>query len=120
MAVYTGTTLTASGFYKPSNEAGSAVAGQSVMLLGAGGAARAIAVQLCLSGIRRLLLANRTQTRAEDLAAFLKQNIPHADISVITMGESSLAAMLPDTDIVVNATSSGMHPPIPCSSHPLL
>jgi shikimate dehydrogenase len=101
------------GFLNALNEAGSAVAGQTAMLLGAGGAARAIAVQLCLSGIRRLLVANRTPTRAEDLAAFLKQHIPYTDISVITMGESSLAAMLPETDIVVNATSIGMHPQDP-------
>jgi shikimate dehydrogenase len=98
------------GFLRALEEAGGDVVGRTVMLLGAGGAARAIAVQLCLSGIRRLLLANRTPTRAEDLAAFLKQNIVHADISVVTMGESSLAVHLPDTDIVVNATSIGMHP----------
>jgi shikimate dehydrogenase len=98
------------GFLRALEEGGSDVVGRTVMLLGAGGAARAIAVQLCLSGIRRLLLANRTPTRAEDLAAFLKQNILHADISVVAMGESSLAAHLPDTDIVVNATSIGMHP----------
>ncbi len=98
------------GFLRALEEAGSDVAGCTVMLLGAGGAARAIAVQLCLSGIRRLYLANRTLARAEDLAAFLKQNVPHADISVVTLGEASLAAYLPDTDIVVNATSIGMHP----------
>jgi shikimate dehydrogenase len=83
------------------------------MLLGAGGAARAIAVQLCLSGIRRLYLANRTATRAEELAVYLRQNLPHADIHVVAMGESSLAAHLPHTDIVVNATSIGMHPSDP-------
>ena len=98
------------GFLRSLEEAGSEVHGRTVMLLGAGGAARAIAVQLFLSGVRRLLLANRTLTRAEDLAAFLKQNISDADISVVTMGESSLAAQLPDTDILVNATSIGMHP----------
>jgi shikimate dehydrogenase len=98
------------GFLRALEEAGSDVAGCTVMLLGAGGAARAIAVQLCLSGIRRLYLANRTLARAEDLAAFLQQNVPHADISVVTLGEASLAAYLPDTDIVVNATSIGMHP----------
>jgi shikimate dehydrogenase len=92
---------------------GSAVVGQTVMLLGAGGAARAIAVQLCMAGVGRLLLANRTTTRADALAAFLKQNFHHADISVVTMRESSLAARLPDTDIVVNATSIGMHPQDP-------
>ena len=98
------------GFLRALEEVDCAVAGRTVMLLGAGGAARSIAVQLCLSGIGRLLLANRTRTRAEDLAAFLKQTIPHADISVVTMGESSLAGQLLDTDIVVNATSIGMHP----------
>ena len=98
------------GFLRALEEVGGDVVGRTVMLLGAGGAARAIAVQLCLSGVRRLLLANRTRTRAEELAGFLKQNIPHADISVVTMGESSLAVHLPDTDIVVNATSIGMHP----------
>jgi shikimate dehydrogenase len=98
------------GFLRALEEAGSEVAGRTVMLLGAGGAARSIAVQLCLSGIRRLLLANRTPRRAEDLAAFLKQTMPHADISIVAMGESSLAAQLPDTDIVVNATSIGMYP----------
>jgi shikimate dehydrogenase len=98
------------GFLRALEEAGGEVAGRTVMLLGAGGAARAIGVQLCLSGIRRLYLANRTATRAHALAAFLKQNVPHADISVVSMGESSLAAHLPRTDIVVNATSVGMHP----------
>jgi shikimate dehydrogenase len=98
------------GFLRSLEEAGSEVLGRTVMLLGAGGAARAIAVQLCLSGIRRLYLANRTPTRAEALAAFLKQNIPLADISVVSMGEPSLATHLPHTDIVVNATSVGMHP----------
>jgi shikimate dehydrogenase len=98
------------GFLRALEEVGSDVAGRTVMLLGAGGAARAIAVQLCLSGIRRLLLANRTPTRAEDLAAYLRQNFPHTDVSVVSMGESALATHLPHTDIVVNATSIGMHP----------
>jgi shikimate dehydrogenase len=82
------------GFLRSLEEAGNEVAGRTVMLLGAGGAARAIAVQLCLSDIRRLYLANRTQRRAEELAAFLRQNIPHAEISVVAMGDSSLAGMV--------------------------
>jgi shikimate dehydrogenase len=98
------------GFLRALEEEGSQVDDRTVMLLGAGGAARAIAVQLCLSGVRHLYLTNRTPTRAEELAAFLKQNIPHTDISVISMGESALATYLLHTDIVVNATSIGMHP----------
>src|SRR5215475_6106129 len=52
------------GFLRAHEEAGSEdVAGRTVLLLGAGGAARAIAVQLCLAGIRRLYVANRTMAR---------------------------------------------------------
>jgi shikimate dehydrogenase len=98
------------GFLRSLEGAGSEVAGRTVLLLGAGGAARAIAVQLCLSGIHRLDITNRTRTRAEELAASLKESIPHADISVVSMEGPALAAHLPHIDIVVNATSVGMHP----------
>ena len=97
------------GFLRSLEEAGGEVTGSTVLLLGAGGAARAIAVQLCLAGIRRLWLANRTHARVAELATFLKQYLPDADISIVSMGESSLAAHLAHTDIVVNATSVGMH-----------
>jgi shikimate dehydrogenase len=98
------------GFFRSLEEAGSTAAGRTVLLLGAGGAARAIAVQLCLGAIRRLYIANRTVARAEALAASLKENFPHADISVVALAESSLSTPLSHTDIVVNATSVGMHP----------
>ena len=98
------------GFLRSLEEAGSDAAGRTVLLLGAGGAARAIAVQLCLGRIHRLCIANRTVARAEALAASLKESFPHADICVVAMAESSLSAHLPDTDIVINATSVGMYP----------
>lgn len=98
------------GFLRTLEEAGSDAAGRTVLVLGAGGAARAIAVQLCLGHIHRLYIANRTMSRAEALAASLKENFPHADISVVALTAASLSAHLPHTDIVVNATSVGMHP----------
>jgi shikimate dehydrogenase len=60
--------------------------------------------------MRRLYIANRTVSRAEALATSLKESFPDADISVVVLAESSLSAHLPHTDIVVNATSLGMHP----------
>ena len=101
------------GFLRSLEEAAGEVAGRTVLLVGAGGAARAVAVQLCLSGIHRLYLTNRTPTRAEELATFLKQHLPHTDTSVVAMDVSSLAASLSDTDIIVNATAIGMHPDDP-------
>jgi shikimate dehydrogenase len=98
------------GFLRSLQEAGSDAAGRTVLLLGAGGAARAIAVQLCLTRMHRLYIANRTAARAEALAASLKESFPRADICVVAMAESSLSVHLPYTDIVINATSVGMHP----------
>jgi shikimate dehydrogenase len=98
------------GFLRALEESGCDVGGRTVLLLGAGGAARAIAVQLCLARIQRLYVANRTPGRAEELAAFLKESFPATDINVTAMGESYLSAHLPHIDIVVNATSVGMHP----------
>ena len=98
------------GFVRSLEEGGAQVTGQRVLLLGAGGAARAIAVQLCLSGVQQLYVANRTRARAEELATSLKQSIRHTHIRVIAMEEHALTACLPELDIVVNATSVGMRP----------
>jgi len=98
------------GFLRSLEEAGAEVTGQTVLLLGAGGAARAIAVQLCLSGVQRLYLANRTHSRARDLASFLQEHFAHVEISVIALEEPALATCLPQANILVNATSVGMQP----------
>lgn len=97
------------GFLRALEEAGCDVSGRSVLLLGSGGAARAIAVQLFLARVHCLYLANRTQSRADELAASLHKSLPDADIRVTAMQESFLSACLPNIDVVVNATSVGMH-----------
>ncbi|MGB9826408.1 MAG: shikimate dehydrogenase family protein, partial [Desulfofundulus sp.] len=51
-------------------------AGKSVFILGAGGAARALAVYLALNGVEQLLVANRTLSRAAELAALINANTP--------------------------------------------
>jgi shikimate dehydrogenase len=74
--------------------------GMSVLLLGAGGAARAAALRLAQEGAGQLYLVNRTQTRALELAADLVRNYPNV-----------LAAQgypLTSVDLVINATSLGL------------
>jgi shikimate dehydrogenase len=74
--------------------------GASVLLLGAGGAARAAALQLAEEGIDSLFLVNRTGAKAEQLAAELRGGFPK--IHIITR--------LPHdpVDLVINATSVGL------------
>lgn len=60
-----------SGFLRSLKEAGFDPEGKRAVILGAGGAARAVAFALATGGCRRLVLANRTPERARELAAAL-------------------------------------------------
>jgi shikimate dehydrogenase len=82
-------------------------AGKTAVLVGAGGAARAIAVALVDMGFSRILITNRTQERADNLAAHIG-----APADVIKWPERS--ACLAEADFLVNSTSLGMsgQPPL--------
>ena len=83
-----------------------------VLLLGAGGAARAIAGQALKENCPHLLLANRNIARAEKLAADLKNSSP---TSIVSWTEKGLSTVLREVDLVVNATSAGLdekEPPV--------
>jgi shikimate dehydrogenase len=72
-----------------------------VMVLGAGGAARAILHGLLAEGASRILLANRTRDRAETLARDFGP-------AVIVVDWRERARALSGCDLLVNATSLGM------------
>jgi shikimate dehydrogenase len=74
---------------------------RSAVVLGAGGAARAILHGLLERGVDRIALVNRTQARAEALAR-------HFGACVQPKGFAHLADALRDADLLVNATSLGM------------
>lgn len=71
------------------------------MVLGAGGAARAILYGLIAAGVNRILLANRTRERAEALAASFAPNV-----EVVDWDDRERA--LAGRGLLVNATSLGM------------
>lgn len=88
-------------------------AGQGpAVLVGTGGAARAVAVALLEAGVPALRLANRTAVRAEELAAALRQAVPTAAVEVVPWPERATA--LEGAGLCVNGTSLGMagQPPL--------
>ncbi len=89
-------------------EAGVEVAGRRAVVLGAGGAARAVAYALCGAGAY-VVLANRTPARATALAAALA---PHAaGLEAIALSDAAaLQRSIAQAALLVNATSAGMHP----------
>jgi len=79
--------------------------GAHVMLLGAGGAARAIAVELVLAGVRKLSIFNRSPSRGEELARLVRAAKP---IEVTANAWTGDVAIPADVDVLVNCTSIGL------------
>ena len=94
-------------------QAKSRVAGRQAILLGAGGAARAIAAGLAREGIGRLVLVNRTVARAEALRTDLSRSFRRLSLDILPLHR--LASETTAPDIFINATPLGMtgHPPLP-------
>ena len=81
--------------------------GTAVMILGAGGAARAAAVQAILSGCAQLYIGNRSMDRLQDMVASLE---PFAGkVEVKTFPLSAVPEDLPTSGVVINATSLGLN-----------
>lgn len=82
--------------------------GRKVLLLGAGGAARAIAFSLVQAGAR-LTIANRTASKAKRLAAVIDRRLG-VKVTQVNLEKRALADAVKRADIVINATTTGMRP----------
>jgi shikimate dehydrogenase len=81
---------------------GQPLAGRSIILFGAGGAARGIVGPVLAEKPAKLVIANRSRQRALDLAAHFKNP---SEIEVV---EFDALASLPAFDVLVNASSAGL------------
>lgn len=94
------------GFRHALDEAGLPARGATALVLGAGGAARAVLVALVEAGARRLIVANRHPERAQrlindlDLAALA---------SIAELEPTTLRPLMPAVNLIVNATAVGWH-----------
>ncbi len=81
---------------------------KNILLLGAGGAARAIAFKLTETGAN-LTISNRTGSKAKNLAEEIEK-VTGKEIGQIPQEEDFLQDKIEDSDILINSTSVGMHP----------
>ena len=80
--------------------------GKNLVLFGAGGAARAVAVEVGLVGVKKITVVNRDETRGRELVDTLRHRA-HLDAEFVPWrGEYAVPR---DTDIVINATSIGLY-----------
>ena len=104
------------GFMRALADAGVEVAGKTVVMLGAGGAARAVAYSLAEAGAQ-LAILNRSAERAESLA--LEISAIHSDhVGYAPLEHACLRERLSKADVLVNTTSVGMSPDIDSSPCP--
>ena len=93
------------------NHAGWRLAGRKVLLLGAGGAARGVIQPLLDAGAAKVVVANRTTSKAQTLAT------EWADARVSAQALSELG---PEFDCVINATSASLGGALPELPEPVL
>jgi shikimate dehydrogenase len=73
------------------------------MIIGAGGASRAVAIALAFEGASRIFIMNRTLERANELVSLLKRVTPVTEISVRTFDVKS-SRVLGECSLVINCT----------------
>ncbi|TBW31788.1 shikimate dehydrogenase [Azotobacter chroococcum] len=81
--------------------------GKSVMIFGAGGAARAVSVELALAGASHITVVNRSRDTGQTLVDLLNGKTPTSAELRLWNGT---VAVPRDTDIVINATAIGLYP----------
>ena len=82
--------------------------GKKAVILGAGGAARAIAVEIALAGASHITIVNRTPSRGQELADLLTNKVRVPTQSAPWEGDYAVPT---GTDVLINATSIGLFEP---------
>ena len=84
-------------------------AGKNVVIFGAGGAARAISVEVALAGASKITIVNRTVERGEELTKLLDEKLP---VQADFVPWDGVYAAPDGTDVLINATSIGLFPDV--------
>ncbi len=93
------------GFVAGCRGNGYEITGNTVLMLGAGGAARAIAVALCEAGVSELTIANRNLANAQQLVDLLVTNGRFDNVVAQPLAETNGSGV----DMIINSTSLGLH-----------
>ncbi len=82
---------------------------KNVVIFGAGGAARAIGVEVALAGASKITIVNRTVKRGEELTKLLDEKLP---VEADFVPWDGVYAAPDGTDVLINATSIGLFPDV--------
>lgn len=97
----------APGFLRALSLNGISYLNRKIILLGAGGACRSLAYSLAKSGIREIVILNRTEKHAKEIAEMTK---PYVPTSCFALEDCVFSDQLEDGALVINTTPIGMYP----------
>lgn len=98
------------GFVRSLTNKGVDIGNRSAVVLGAGGAARAVVFGLIQQRVEKISVCNRTLSRAEALVQEMRATTDFDAIAAFALQERNILASLTEDSILVNATSLGMWP----------
>ncbi|MEA1940245.1 MAG: shikimate dehydrogenase [Candidatus Caldatribacteriota bacterium] len=88
------------------------IKGKSAIVLGAGGAARAIIYALCQEAIKEISIFNRTLDKARKIEKEYHAFFPDCPIRIFPIGDRCLQDKINRVDFLINTTSLGSYPDI--------
>ena len=92
------------GFYMALvRDLGYDVRGRKVLIMGAGGASRSVAVSLALAGCSSIAIVNRSPEKSRQLAEIVKKSAPGIEITWLSPNENC-DVVVAESDIIINAT----------------
>ena len=92
-------------------DAGFEVAGKRVVLLGAGGGAKSVALMLAQDGVKNLVISDLIYEKAENLCEYINSHFGIAPYACPSKS-NELRKLIGSCDLLVNATPVGMHPKV--------
>lgn len=98
------------GLYRAMSEDGVGIEGEDVLILGAGGVARAVAILAVRKGARRILILNRTLEKAQRIAQEVNGLAPAGVQPARALALEECASLSGDRYLAIQATNVGMFP----------
>ena len=97
------------GLYRAMCEDGVKIAGEKVLVLGAGGVARAVVMLLAEKNAEQIIILNRSREKAQKIADEVNGYRKETRVSALSLGEYNT---LPETEryLAIQATNVGMFP----------
>lgn len=95
-------------------EAGTGFKDKTVVMIGAGGAARSMAVKIAFEGAKCIYIINRTISKATEISDIVNNNVSNV-VKCYSPEDDCVEEILSQSEIIINTTSVGMYPDIETS-----